>query len=878
MEYKTSFFQLRRTQVALGVFAALAATIVIATTNWAFAATTVQIGTVNGQSSPFNYSCPTNPLTNPVTLTGSGTGEAPPGLIEQYKVQVDWGDGTQSNGLGTSTPASGQGAFSFTFQSPEHTYATSGPHIIKVRVYHQNPPGNDNQADQTTSLTVCVGTTTPATGTLVVQKQVVNNSGGSASSSAFAINVKNATSGAHVAGSPAAGNASGTVYTLPVGNYIVSEATSTAYTGSFSGACNASGAVTVSSGATSTCVLTNDDNVPPPGPAPDVTVTIAKYINGSHATSSTGTSTFSMSSTWNSTSTGSGSGTFSLGPVGFNNPNPYEATTATMTSGASYSLSENTASTTSTGLSCSTGQPFRLIGYSVGDSLSQAASSTVATTSVALSNITTNTFIVVWNETCAPATTTPPTATSSQVFITKYLNGMQATASSSNSFEFPMFASWMSANLNGGATTTGTYVLGPSSYMAQTSLMSTSSNFATNEVTSTSTGSVLPIGAACEPGKYRLLGYSNATSSFAAAASSTLSSTSPSFFNLTGTQYVVVWNEICAGTTTPPTATSTVKVHILKYLGGAPATASSSNNFQFSMTATWKASNLDGGATTTGSYVLGNSHGGASQQYGADTSAMSTSSNYTTSEVTATSTGIILPIGAACEPGKYRLLGYSTSPNSFAAAASSTISSSSPTFWNLNADQYVIVWNEKCSDGGQNPPPTPGTCPATTPQGYTRVNGTVRNDTVTLQPNTMYVDPAGNDKISGPNGNYIICSGSGNDVIKLGNGDVQIYSGTGNDEITVGDGSGSIFTDSGNDTVITGNGNHTVVTGVGNDTVMTGSGVDMIDVGNGNNTVEAGGGNDSITAGNGNDDIDGGAGVDTCSPGIGNNEVVNCEL
>jgi Ca2+-binding RTX toxin-like protein len=257
---------------------------------------------------------------------------------------------------------------------------------------------------------------------------------------------------------------------------------------------------------------------------------------------------------------------------------------------------------------------------------------------------------------------------------------------------------------------------------------------------------------------------------------------------------------------------------------------------------------------------------------------MSTSSNYSTFEVTSTSTGIILPPGAACEAGKYRLLGYSSSPTSFAAAASSTLSTSSPTFWNLNNDQYVIVWNEKCSDGGQNPPPQAGTCPAATPNGYTRVNGTVGNDTITLHPNTMYVDPAGNDKISGPDGNYVICSGSGNDTINLGHGDSAIYSGTGNDEIMIGNGASTIYTDTGNDTVVTGNGNHTIVTDGGNDDVLTGSGVDTIDVGNGNNKVNAGGGNDSVVAGNGNDKINGGAGTDTCNAGGGNNTVTSCEL
>jgi uncharacterized repeat protein (TIGR02543 family) len=118
----------------------------------------VNIDSINGNS-PSSYSCPSNPLTNPVSLTGSGSGSAPPGNIGQYKVQIDWGDGNSDSGLGTFTPNSGQGAFTFTFGGGPHSYATDGTYTITARLYHQSIPGNDGQADTVAKITTCIQVT-----------------------------------------------------------------------------------------------------------------------------------------------------------------------------------------------------------------------------------------------------------------------------------------------------------------------------------------------------------------------------------------------------------------------------------------------------------------------------------------------------------------------------------------------------------------------------------------------------------------------------------------------------------------------------------------------------------------------------------------------
>lgn len=143
------------------------------------------------------------------------------------------------------------------------------------------------------------------------------------------------------------------------------------------------------------------------------------------------------------------------------------------------------------------------------------------------------------------------------------------------------------------------------------------------------------------------------------------------------------------------------KVHIYKYLKNGETTAQLADNSgapSFPMVSTWQADNLSGGATSSGSYVLGNNEGGTALKYAADTSAMDNGSYYTTSEVTDGS--VVLPIGGTCEAGKYRLVGYK-SGTSLVAAEAATVSATAPEFYDITTDRYVIVVNEACgTDGG----------------------------------------------------------------------------------------------------------------------------------------------------------------------------------
>jgi hypothetical protein len=94
--------------------------------------------------------------------------------------------------------------------------------------------------------------------TLHVVKDVENDDGDDQHADDFTLYVK--LSGTDVAGSPALGVASpGRTYLLAAGTYVVSEDEDSAYNQSFSGACNASGSVTLAAGETKTCTITNDD-------------------------------------------------------------------------------------------------------------------------------------------------------------------------------------------------------------------------------------------------------------------------------------------------------------------------------------------------------------------------------------------------------------------------------------------------------------------------------------------------------------------------------------------------------------------------------------------------------------------------------------------
>ncbi len=117
--------------------------------------------TGNVYNIPKTFTCGVNPLINQVSVNGSGSGTTPPGQIDQYQVQVDWGDGIQNNGIGVFTPSTGNGPFTFTFSAGIHTYGAPGAYTVKARIYHQGLPGNDSTADSVSTIQICFDVNDP---------------------------------------------------------------------------------------------------------------------------------------------------------------------------------------------------------------------------------------------------------------------------------------------------------------------------------------------------------------------------------------------------------------------------------------------------------------------------------------------------------------------------------------------------------------------------------------------------------------------------------------------------------------------------------------------------------------------------------------------
>lgn len=137
-----------------------------------------------------------------------------------------------------------------------------------------------------------------------------------------------------------------------------------------------------------------------------VTVTILKFINGQMATASSSQNMdFLMTANYNSTTTGQGTGNYNLSASGYNgDPTPYKAVTTNFAPGASYSTYENmnnvTGMTCNVATSSASTTPFALVGYTTGQTMSQAMSGTPTTTVPSFPNLTTNEYVIVWNQSC----------------------------------------------------------------------------------------------------------------------------------------------------------------------------------------------------------------------------------------------------------------------------------------------------------------------------------------------------------------------------------------------------------------------------------------------------------------------------------------------
>ena len=303
----------------------------------------------------------------------------------------------------------------------------------------------------------------------------------------------------------------------------------------------------------------------PTGP---FTVTIDKYIDNAPATSeSANGDSFPMLATWNDQNgIGAGSGSYALGPIGFNSSNPYEAVTAAMNSGASYTTSEDTSGAV-VGSSCESGDPYALVGYTTGTTLAEAQNATPSADVPNFASLSNNEYVIVWNQSCKFS---PPPSTI-VVNIYKYLSDgvteaqISDDATTTLGYLFPMESTWTAANLDNGAETSGSYQLGNDyghpaegmNYTASTSPMDVGADYATHEVTTSedSNSLVLPPDALCQPGDYKLLGY-RVGDTLADAQNAALSTTTPSLTDIQNDKYIIVVNQQCGDK--PEVLTSTV--------------------------------------------------------------------------------------------------------------------------------------------------------------------------------------------------------------------------------------------------------------------------------------------------------------------------------
>ncbi len=137
-----------------------------------------------------------------------------------------------------------------------------------------------------------------------------------------------------------------------------------------------------------------------------VKVTVSKFVNGEMATASSSQSLgFPVDAEWNAENIGNGIGEFILGPNGFNSPNPYQAITSDMSPGASYTAHERL-DQDNVALDCTTNKPYRLVGYTTGATMEDAAGATPSMTVPAFTNMTGDQNIIIWNASCSPTSTT----------------------------------------------------------------------------------------------------------------------------------------------------------------------------------------------------------------------------------------------------------------------------------------------------------------------------------------------------------------------------------------------------------------------------------------------------------------------------------------
>lgn len=156
---------------------------------------------------------------------------------------------------------------------------------------------------------------------------------------------------------------------------------------------------------------------------------------------------------------------------------------------------------------------------------------------------------------------------------------------------------------------------------------------------------------------------------------------------------------------------------------------------------------------------------------------------------------------------------------------------------------------------------------------------TAQNDTFdgTLATAGSSVDAgAGDDRLTGSDGDDSFEGGAGNDIIYAGSGNDDLYGGDDNDTINGASGDDTIYGGDGNDVIFDAAGSDTNYGGEGDDFIHASFGPDQSFGGAGNDTIVAGGFagvGDLMDGGSGDDSLVGGLGDDTAFGGTGSDSI-----
>lgn len=522
---------------------------------------------------------------------------------------------------------------------------------------------------------------------------------------------------------------------------------------------------------------------------PTVTVTIVKYIEGAHAGTTIAQGLpFPMDATWSAANIGAGAGSFDLDADGFNNPNPYEATTAEMAEGADYSAEENLTGP-NVGASCTDGKPFAFSGYSVGDS-ELAAAAAATSSSAVLTNITSDKFIIVWNDDCTARLTLQKTVVTD--------NGGMALDTDwtlSASGPTPVSGAEGDASITNAPVLSGTYTLsesgGPSAY--------TASNYSciVNGGTPIDGNSLTLV-----PGDVAVCTITNDD------AEPSLTLQKVVINNSGGSSAASDWTLTAAGAT--------------GFSGLGPIVASG---------ASFDAGTYDLSESGPAGYDASAWVCVGGTQTDSDTIMIAPGENVLCT-ITNNDTPPPTPPQNACETPLVAPIGY-TLQNGTAGNDNLVIAPFTMFVGNGGNDKvragnssYII-----CLGGGKDTITLNGTTTATIDMG----DG---DNTITGPAVIGYIKGgSGKDTMTVGHGAKTIVAGEGKNTIITRNGDQNITTGNGDDRIITGNGNDTIFAGDGKNVVMANEGDDTITTLDGKDTINGGPGTDVCNAGGGSNTL-----------------------------------------